>query len=96
MKMIKKWINTMHGYAIGPGLGRNEFLGDYIREILTDTDDNKQITIIDADGLWHVMNNESLYKFIVTRKNVILTPNIGEFDRLWEKFMSGKGFFYIY
>ena len=82
----------MHGYTIGPGLGRYEFLGEFLYNILSESNE-KQIVIIDADGLWHLLKTDSLYNYIIKRKLVFLTPNVGEFDRLWEKAMNGKGVF---
>ncbi len=90
LNKIKTWLKSMHGFVIGPGLGREEFLGDFLYDLLTTTIE-KQITVLDADGLWHLIKNEKLLALISKRKGVILTPNVGEFERLWEKIMDGKG-----
>lgn len=86
---IKKWLSSMHGFVIGPGLGRSEFLGGFLVNLMTNLNES-QIVIMDADGLWALMKNEALLALLIKRKGVFLTPNVGEFDRLWGKMMNGK------
>jgi NAD(P)H-hydrate repair Nnr-like enzyme with NAD(P)H-hydrate dehydratase domain len=92
LAQIKKWFLSMHGFVIGPGLGRSEFLGGFLEDLIASMNES-QLIIIDADGLWALMNNEGLSSLLCKRKGVFLTPNVGEFDRLWGKLMGGKARF---
>lgn len=87
LEKTKKWLESMHGIVIGPGLGREEYLGWFLNGVVQELEE-KKIVIIDADGLWVLMNCESFLTEVGKRKGVFLTPNIGEFDRLWKKIIG--------
>ena len=87
LEKTRRWFESMHGLVIGPGLGRADYLGGFLKGLIEGIGENK-IVIIDADGLWALMNEEELYKEVTRRKGVFLTPNVGEFERLWKKVMG--------
>ena len=87
LEKTRKWLESMHGLVIGPGLGRDQYLGGFLKGLLEGIGENK-IIVIDADGLWALMNEEELLKEVRKRKGVFLTPNVGEFERLWKKIMG--------
>ncbi|MCD8491836.1 MAG: NAD(P)H-hydrate dehydratase [Geovibrio sp.] len=61
--------------GIGPGIGRKEETGTFIREILSKS---TVTAIVDADGLYH-LDKETLETL---RGRAVLTPHIGEFARM--------------
>lgn len=61
--------------GIGPGIGRKEETGTFIREILSKS---TFTAIVDADGLYH-LDKETLETL---RGRAVLTPHIGEFARM--------------
>lgn len=68
-------INQYNSIAIGPGLGDNAETIELIKKLINKV--NKDIPlIIDADALRAIDKNNKY------RKNIILTPHIGEFSRL--------------
>lgn len=76
--------------GIGPGLGTEQATINAIRSFLMN---NSKPTVIDADALNIIAQNDDLWKYI--RPNTILTPHPGEFDRLttkhktcYERFLS--------
>ena len=73
---IDGWEERLHVLIVGPGLGRDE--PDLVRRLLER--DNQLPMIIDADGLFLVNDHLSLLSQIT--RQVILTPNKPEFERL--------------
>ena len=69
--------NRINSIAIGPGLGK----ADYIHEIFDTILLHDKQTVIDADGLNFISKEKSLLNQL--KPNTILTPHIGEFDRLF-------------
>ncbi len=64
--------------GIGPGLGRAEATGNYVKSVL----ENAQVPmVVDADALWHVAQLMNKTSF-VANVPMIFTPHEGEFDRL--------------
>ena len=74
---IKDWLPRMHAVVVGPGLGRD--MCDKMLEVLTWLKRYEVLTVIDADGLHIVTQNPEI---LCDWKNVIVTPNIVEYDRL--------------
>ncbi|HRI33486.1 MAG TPA: NAD(P)H-hydrate dehydratase [Saprospiraceae bacterium] len=69
--------NRINSIAIGPGLGQ----ADYIHEIFDIILNQDKPMVIDADGLNFISKEKSLLNQL--KPNTILTPHIGEFDRLF-------------
>ncbi|MDY6820077.1 MAG: NAD(P)H-hydrate dehydratase [Deferribacterota bacterium] len=77
---VINFISDKSVVAIGPGIGRNENTGNFVKEIIKNS--NKPL-VIDADGL-NLLDKEIL-KDGYLRNRAILTPHIGEFSRLIKK-----------
>lgn len=93
MQKITGLVNRMDVIIIGPGFGRNdhlmnEFLFTIIEYILQKSDKHDIPIILDADALYHLSINKDLQNLLKESKNpnIILTPNIIEFNRLTESF----------
>ena len=71
-------INQYSAIAIGPGIGFDKTISEYIKELLQKI--NKPL-IIDADALNIIANNYDFYKLIPS--NSIITPHKREFERLF-------------
>lgn len=91
LKEMQFWMQSLHGFIIGPGLGRRDYLANVLLDLLELTVDENQIFVIDADGIYYFLTNESVRKILLENKrNVFLTPNSGEFERLWNFFMKNQ------
>lgn len=66
------WADTI---LIGPGLSKNEETMELVRHVVKKNDLNY---VIDADGIFAFQNNLNLLR----KRNIILTPHIGEFSKL--------------
>ena len=78
---IKNKISGMDAILIGPGLGTSLTALNILKMIIKDWD---KPLVIDADGINLLSQNKELLK-LLTAKNVVLTPHIGEFSRLIDK-----------
>ncbi|KRX00633.1 hypothetical protein PPERSA_00860 [Pseudocohnilembus persalinus] len=86
---VHSWQAALHAFIIGPGIGRDKNITQYIPEIIKGFENN-QIILLDADGLWFLSNgNTEKMEEVVKQKskNIILTPNQVEFERLWDSLM---------
>lgn len=81
---IDGWEERLHVLIVGPGLGRDE--PDLVRSLLER--DNQLPMIIDADGLFLLNNHLSLLSRMT--RQVILTPNKPEFERLKQATTKSK------
>ena len=79
--LIQPIFERVHVVVIGPGLGRNEVMMDTVVLALKHLRTTNLPVVIDADGLWIVNKHVELVR---GWKNVILTPNVMEFKRLWD------------
>jgi NAD(P)H-hydrate epimerase len=61
--------------AIGPGIGLDNYIMEFIKQLILELNGKK--LIIDADGL-NIINSE-----IQLNKNIVLTPHLYEFSRLY-------------
>lgn len=95
LKEMKFWMQSLHGFIIGPGLGRKDTIDKLLIDLLGLTNAENQIFVLDADGIYFFLTNENLLRLLVEKKNLYLTPNAGEFDRLWKHVMKDKGIKYI-
>lgn len=71
-------IKDFDAVAIGPGLGRNEETGIFVREILKNFNGS---TVLDADGI-NLVTLDFLSKL---EKDLVITPHPKEFSRLIDK-----------
>jgi ATP-dependent NAD(P)H-hydrate dehydratase len=83
-----RWFKSMDCLVFGPGLGREASTFQNFTFLLEESlKVDKSINIIDADGLWHLMNSD-VEKIIKSDSRIILTPNLTEFNRLVSKFIN--------
>lgn len=86
-----KWFPAIHSLVIGPGLGRDRFLTDHLVPKLWTSAVNQsknyleKLLVIDADGINILLTHQNL---LSGYKDAVLTPNIIEFGRLWEAYMT--------
>lgn len=48
----------MHAFVIGPGIGRDDNITNYVPEII-EIIKNNQIIVLDADGLWFLSHGKT-------------------------------------
>ncbi|CAF0791523.1 unnamed protein product [Rotaria sp. Silwood1] len=86
---IGKWLPRLHALVIGPGLGRDENILSNVEQLIGILRKQEQPIpiVIDADGLYLITEKPHL---INNYENCILTPNIIEFERLYEKVSGAK------
>ncbi|XP_017127602.1 ATP-dependent (S)-NAD(P)H-hydrate dehydratase isoform X1 [Drosophila elegans] len=80
VEKITPWLERLHVVVIGPGLGREPSILKTASNILKLCLNVKKPVVIDADGLFLLNDNLEL---ICGQRNVILTPNVMEFRRLF-------------
>ncbi|KAH9823508.1 Ribokinase-like protein [Melampsora americana] len=76
---FKELISRLHVLIIGPGLGRDQDIQDWAKFAIEVAIELKVFLVLDADALWLLQNHPDLIR---NYKNVILTPNHIEFQRL--------------
>jgi len=76
-----EWIPRMHAVVLGPGLGRDANVLRNVSGIIKLIKQFDIPLVIDADGLFYINTNPQV---IHGCKNVILTPNVVEFNRLFQ------------
>jgi len=79
MEEIDHWLPTLHCIILGPGLGRSQSMGGRISIILERVKALQLPLVLDADGLWHLMNNPSM---VHGYTRAVITPNAEEFCKL--------------
>lgn len=72
-------MGTLHSLCVGPGLGRHAHVHRGVAEIVAAAVDSGTPVVIDADGLRLVTHDPGIVR---GHRNVVLTPNIIEFQRL--------------
>ncbi|XP_057860995.1 ATP-dependent (S)-NAD(P)H-hydrate dehydratase isoform X4 [Cryptomeria japonica] len=82
---VSKWIERFDCIVVGPGLGRDPFLLECVREIILLARRGNTPLVIDGDGLFLVTNNPEL---VAGYSLAILTPNVNEHKRLVQKVME--------
>ncbi|EGR29966.1 hypothetical protein IMG5_145150 [Ichthyophthirius multifiliis] len=104
-KKLKETVNkiTQHqenldSFVIGPGLGRDQWISEYLGEIIENIK-KQQIIVLDADGIWYLIQEynkfgleSKIFKTVVQKDSQyhILTPNQVEFQRLWKCFVNSN------
>lgn len=84
---MEEWLPRLHAIVIGPGLGRSQTCIKNATSIIEMAKERNIPLIIDADGLHLVKENPGV---IFEYTKAILTPNVVEFNRLYEKVMDGE------
>ncbi|KAL5013029.1 hypothetical protein ScPMuIL_011580 [Solemya velum] len=79
---VSKWLPRMHSLVLGPGLGRSAKILNNAQGILEEAKKENIPIVIDADGLFLVTEHPDTIK---SYQKAILTPNVVEFSRLYEK-----------
>jgi ATP-dependent NAD(P)H-hydrate dehydratase len=75
----------MHSLVIGPGLGRDPAIMASVKALIAEARKMSKSMVIDADGLHLVTLDPSI---VEGYRDVILTPNEAEFQRLYTKVVS--------
>lgn len=86
---MNKWLPRLHALVIGPGLGRDKTILSNVEQLIgiLRKQDKPIPIVIDADGL-HLITEKP--EIINSYENCILTPNVAEFERLYEKVTGVK------
>ena len=74
---IKEEINKASVIIIGPGIGRNIDISEFVYELLKFS---KTPMVLDADALFAISENSSLFKTL--KAPCVITPHPGEMSRL--------------
>ncbi|GMS96404.1 hypothetical protein PENTCL1PPCAC_18579, partial [Pristionchus entomophagus] len=84
------WLAVLDGVLIGPGAGRDGASVDLVSaaiRVATAAEPKKPV-VIDADGLWALVQSWMEGDRFPDNSIVILTPNANEMDRLAKKFVN--------
>jgi len=81
VEAISQVMPNLHAVVIGPGLGREEIVFRNLSAIISLIKQLNIPLVIDADGLFYLNGNHTV---IHNYQNVILTPNVVEFNRLFK------------
>ncbi|XP_023163899.1 ATP-dependent (S)-NAD(P)H-hydrate dehydratase [Drosophila hydei] len=82
VEKIKLWMDRLHVIVIGPGLGRDSSILKTAADVIKLCLEMGKPVVIDADGLFILNDNIEL---VCGQRDVILTPNAIEFERLFGK-----------
>ncbi|KAL6970379.1 ATP-dependent NAD(P)H-hydrate dehydratase [Sarracenia purpurea var. burkii] len=82
---VEKWMERFDCLVVGPGLGRDPFLLDCVRNIIKHARQSNVPIVIDGDGLFLVTNSLDL---VSGYPLAILTPNVNEYKRLVQKVLN--------
>ncbi|KAI0966299.1 H-hydrate dehydratase [Xylaria arbuscula] len=74
-------LPRLHVLVIGPGLGRDPLMQETCARVLAAARERKMPVVLDADALAIVIKSPEL---IMGWREVVLTPNVVEFGRLWK------------
>uniref|UniRef100_A0A1B0G896 ATP-dependent (S)-NAD(P)H-hydrate dehydratase n=3 Tax=Glossina TaxID=44049 RepID=A0A1B0G896_GLOMM len=80
VELISPWLERLHVVIIGPGLGREPETQKTVIELIKVCLKQEKPLVIDADGLALLIDRLDL---IQGQRNIILTPNAIEFQRLF-------------
>ena len=93
MEKIIGLVSRVDVLIIGPGIGRNdpqmnEFLLAILDHVLAKAERKDVAVILDADALYHLSVNQQLQGLVQRsgNPNIVLTPNVVEFQRLADAF----------
>ncbi|OTB07519.1 hypothetical protein M426DRAFT_317827 [Hypoxylon sp. CI-4A] len=74
-------LSRLHVLVMGPGLGRDPLMHETCAKVLAAARERKMPVVLDADALGLVIKAPEL---VIGWREVVLTPNVVEFGRLWE------------
>lgn len=80
-RKIIEMLSRLHVLVIGPGLGRDPLMQKTCAKVLAAAREQKMPVVLDADALAIVSSNPELF---MGWEEVVLTPNVVEFGRLWK------------
>ncbi|KHN95328.1 YjeF domain containing protein [Metarhizium album ARSEF 1941] len=78
---VIEMLPRLHVLAVGPGLGRDPLMHGTVSRVIRAARAKKMPVVMDADALQIVQSDPDLVRGY---KEVILTPNVVEFQRLWD------------
>ncbi|KAI0125871.1 H-hydrate dehydratase [Xylariales sp. AK1849] len=78
---IIEMLSRLHVLVVGPGLGRDPLMQKTLAKVLAAAREKKMPVVMDADSLALVTSTPEL---VMGWKEVVLTPNVVEFGRLWD------------
>ncbi|MBW0499099.1 hypothetical protein O181_038814 [Austropuccinia psidii MF-1] len=78
-KEFKDLMDRLHVLVIGPGLGRDNEMQTWATWAIKEAIQKRLHLVLDADALWLLQNKPDIIK---DYPNVIITPNLVEFQRL--------------
>ncbi|WAQ98310.1 NNRD-like protein, partial [Mya arenaria] len=81
-KEIEEWLPRLHAIVLGPGLGRSVGVLENACSVIQQAKERRLPLVVDADGLFLVTQDPQI---IAGYDLAILTPNVAEFARLYEK-----------
>ncbi|KAI1329664.1 H-hydrate dehydratase [Xylariaceae sp. FL0255] len=84
---VIEMLGRLHVLVIGPGLGRDPLMQDTCAKVLAAARQHKMPVVLDADALALVTKTPEL---VMGWREVVLTPNVVEFGRLWKGIMDGE------
>ncbi|XP_052791582.1 ATP-dependent (S)-NAD(P)H-hydrate dehydratase-like [Mya arenaria] len=84
-KEIEEWLPRLHAIVLGPGLGRSVGVLENACSVIQQAKERRLPLVVDADGLFLVTQDPQI---IAGYDLAILTPNVAEFARLYEKVMG--------
>lgn len=79
-------LPRLHVLVIGPGLGRDPLMHETCAKVLAAARERKMPVVLDADALALVIKAPEL---VHGWREVVLTPNVVEFGRLWKGVKNG-------
>ncbi|CAC5358156.1 CARKD [Mytilus coruscus] len=83
-----EWLEKMHAVVLGPGLGTDPVIClDIAKNILEEVKKKNLPLVVDADGVFLLTEYPDIIK---SYGKAILTPNVVEFERLFQKVMGEK------
>ncbi|TGJ83590.1 hypothetical protein E0Z10_g5190 [Xylaria hypoxylon] len=84
---IIEMLGRLHVLVVGPGLGRDPLMQETCARVLAAARERKMPVVLDADALAIVMKSPEL---VMGWREVVLTPNVVEFGRLWKGVFSDE------
>ncbi|GAW14546.1 hypothetical protein ANO14919_039490 [Xylariales sp. No.14919] len=84
---IVDMLARLHVLVVGPGLGRDPLMHETCARVLAAARERKMAVVLDADALALVTRSPEL---VMGWREVVLTPNVVEFGRLWKGVFSDE------
>jgi ATP-dependent NAD(P)H-hydrate dehydratase len=94
LKKTARWFKSMDSILIGPGLGREDHTYKNFNYLIKESLSVKSMNLInllglvhvlDADAMWHYMQDPSALNIPDNNNHMIFTPNRNEFERFYNK-----------